>query len=117
MSVWIHKKCSGFKGRLKADPRYGCKRCMGLCRLVDGRPEKHVTFEGIQLDVVESMRYFGDEICPGGGCELATIARTRAARGKFGELLPLLTFTTISLARSGKLYDSCVKGTILHAGE
>ena len=26
---WIHKKCSGFKGRLKADPNYICKRCMG----------------------------------------------------------------------------------------
>ena len=42
---WIHKKCSGFKGTLKADPNYRCKRCMGLCRPVDGRPEKHVTLE------------------------------------------------------------------------
>ena len=92
---WIHKKCSGFKGRLKADPDYKCKRCMGLCRLVDGRPEKHVTLEAIQLDVVESFRYLGGEICPGGGLELATIARTRAARGKFCKLLPLLTSTTI----------------------
>ena len=28
---WIHKKCSGFKGRLKADPNYRCKKCMELC--------------------------------------------------------------------------------------
>ena len=52
---------------------------MGLCRPVDVRPENHVTLEGIQLDVVESFRYLADKICRGGGCELATIARTRAA--------------------------------------
>ena len=42
---------------------------MGLCRLVDGRPQKHVTLEGIQLDVLEPFCYLGDKICPGGGCE------------------------------------------------
>ena len=90
---------------------------MRLCRPVDGRPPKHVTLEGIQLDEVESFCYLGDEICPGGGCELATIVRTRAAWGKFHELLPLLTSTTISLARHGKLYDTCVRGTLFHASE
>ena len=112
---WIHMKCSGFKGRLKADAKYRCKRCMGLCRPVDGRTEKHVALEGIQLDVVESFRYLGDEICPGDGCELATIARTKAALGKFRELLPRLTSTTIFLLRRGKFSDSCVRGALLHA--
>ena len=50
---------------------------MVICRPVDGQPEKHVFLGGMQLDVVESFRYLRDEICP--GCELATIARTRAA--------------------------------------
>ena len=67
--------------------------------------------------VVESFHDLGDTICPGGGCEQATSARTRAAWGKFCELLPLLTSTTISLAGRGKLYDSCVRGTLLHASE
>ena len=84
---------------------------------MDGRPERHVTLEGIQLDVVEPFRYLGDEICPGDGCELATIARIRAAWGKFLELLPLLIFTTISLARHGKLFGSCLTGTLLYANE
>ena len=54
---------------------------------------------------------------PGGGCKLDTIARTRAAYGKFRELLSLLTSTTISLAMRRKLYDNCVRGTLLHASE
>ena len=32
---------------------------------------------------VESFRYLGDELCPGGGCELATIAGIKAAQGTF----------------------------------
>ena len=77
--LWTHKKCSGIKGKLTADPSYKCKRYKRICRRIDGRPENHVTLEGSKLDVVESFCYLGDEICPGGGCELATIARTRAA--------------------------------------
>ena len=103
--------------RLKTDPKHSCKRCMGLCRPVDGRSEKYVALEGIQLAVVQSFCCLDDEISPAGGCELATIARTRAAWGKFCELLPLLTSTTISLAKREKLYDSCVRGTLLHASE
>ena len=25
---WVHKKCSGIKGRLKQDPQFKCARCM-----------------------------------------------------------------------------------------
>ena len=90
---------------------------MGLCRLVDGRPEKHVTLEGIKLDVVEPFQYLADKICPGGGYELAKIVRTRVSWEKFHELLPLLTSTRIYFTKRGKLYDSCVRGTLLDASK
>ena len=80
-----------------------------ICRPIDGRPENHGTLEGSKLNVVEPFHYLGDELCPGGDCELATIARTRAARGKFRELLPLLSSSTVSLARC--------RGASLHASE
>ena len=88
---------------------------MGLCRAIDGRPENHVTLEGSKLDVVESLCYLGVELCPGGGCEPATIARSRAAWGKFRELLSLLSSSAISLARRRMLFNSCVRGALLHA--
>ena len=96
---------------------FRCKRCLVLCRPINGRSEKQVTLADKPLEVVELFRYLGDEICPGGGCALATIARTRAAWGKFRELLPHLTSSTISLARRGKSYDIVVRGTLLHASE
>ena len=87
----------------------------GTLQTNDGRSENHVTLEGSKLDVVKSFRYLGDEFCPGCGCELVTIARSRAAWGKFRELLPLLSSSTISLARRGMLFNSCVRGALLHA--
>ena len=80
----------------------------GSLQTEDDRPEKHVTLESIQLDGVEPFHYLGDKICPGGACVLATILQTGAVCGKFRELLSLLTSTTISLVRHGKLDDSCV---------
>ena len=116
--LWVHKKCSDIKGRLRADSSFRCKRCLGQCRSIDGRPTDHVMMDNDErLDVVESFRYLGDEISPGGGCEVSTIARSRAAWGKFRELLPLLTSRAISLVKRGKMYNSYVRGALLHASE
>ena len=62
--LWIHKKCSGIKGKLTAETLYKCKRCTEICRPIDGRPENHATLDGSKLDVVESFHYLGDELCP-----------------------------------------------------
>ena len=114
--LWIHEKCSTMKGKLTADLSYKCKRCKGICRPTVGRPENHVTLEGSKLDLVESFHHLGDELCPG-GCELATIARTKAAWKKFCELLPLLSSSAILLARHEMLFNSCIRGALLHASE
>ena len=73
--------------------------------------------EDSKFNVVEFFRYLGDELCPDGDCKLVAIARTRAAWGNFCELLPLLSSSTISLARRGVLFNSCVRGALLHASE
>ena len=44
-SMWIHKKCSGLKGRLVEDPTYRCSRCLGAARAIDGRPCDHVMID------------------------------------------------------------------------
>ena len=108
---------SGIKGKLTADPSYKCKRCIGLCRPIDGKPENHVTLEGSILDVVELFVILVMSYVLVVGCVLATIARTRTAWGKFREVLPLLSSSTISLARRVMLFNSCVRGASLHASE
>ena len=65
--------------------------------------------EARKFDVVESFHYLGDESGPGDGCELATIARMRAAWGRFQELLPLLSSARILFVKYGMLFNSWVR--------
>ena len=111
---WTHKKCSGITGRLIEDPDFRCKRCLGTARPIDVRPCTEVHIGGDLVEVVDSFCYLGDMLCAGGGCERAIVARTRAAWGKFKELLPLLTSRSISLCRRGRLYETCVRHVMLH---
>ena len=114
---WIHKKCSGIKGRLVENPAYRCSRCLGGARDIDGRPREHVMIDEHKLEVVESFCYLGDQQCPGGTCEPCTIHRCKVAWSKFRELLPLLTNKSISLTNRGVVYRSCVRNAMLHASE
>ena len=57
---------------------------------MDGRLCVEVQLADGKLDVVDSFICLGDCICPGGGCDLATIERCHSAWGKFRELLALL---------------------------
>ena len=36
--LWVHKKCSGIKGRLNVTPDYVCARCLDQARPIDGIP-------------------------------------------------------------------------------
>ena len=65
---WVHKKCSGIRGRLTDDPNYICPRCRGSARPIDGRPVTEVTVEGCQMKVVSEFIYLGDMLSLGGGC-------------------------------------------------
>ena len=116
-TMWIHKGCSGRKGRLVEDPTFRCPRCLGTAREIDGRPCEHVLIDGHELDVVESFCYLGDSQCPGGTCEACTIHRCRVAWGRFRELLPLLTNKGLSLSHRGVVFRSCVRNAMLHASE
>ena len=78
-------------GRLVKDPDFRCRRCLGNARAIDRRLCVKDQFANGKLDLVDNFVHLGDCICPGGGCELATIKRCRSSWGKFREFLPLLT--------------------------
>ena len=59
-------------------------------RATDGRPCVEVQLADGTLDVADNFVYLGDCICPGGGCELATIKKCYSAWGNFREMLPCL---------------------------
>ena len=114
---WVHKKCSGIKGRLLRESEFTCARCLGTARAIDGRHSLEVEVGNEKLEVVPEFCYLGDMLSAGGGCKLAAITRCKCAWGKFRQLLPLLTNHQVPLLTRGKVYSSCVRSVMLHAAE
>ena len=58
---WVHKKCSGVKGKLKDDPGYRCAKCVGGCRAEVGVDKQQVVLEdGSRLECVKKFCYLGN---------------------------------------------------------
>ena len=112
---WVHKKCSGIKGRT-TESEFTCARCLGTARAIDGRQSLEVEVGNEKLEVVPEFCYLGD-ILSAGGCELAAITRCKCAWGKFRQLLPLHTNRQVPLLTRGKVYSSCVRSVMLHAAD
>ena len=66
---WIHKKCSGVKGKLQEDPGYRCAKCVkGGCTLGGAEEQEVVLEDGSSLECVNRFCYLGDMLGAAGGC-------------------------------------------------
>ena len=93
---WVHKKCSGIKGRLLPESEF---TCLGTARAIDGRQSLEVEVGNEKLEVVPQFCYLGDMLSAGGGCKLAAITLQMC----MGQLLPLLTNRQVPLLTRGKV--------------
>ena len=116
---WIHKRCSGVRGRLKDDIGFRCSNCVGGVTTVtaEGSELKLSNESGDKLECVNKFCYLGDMIGSGGGAEEASRMRVRCAWAKFRELLPLLTTRGPSLKLKGKIYRTCVQSVLVYGSE
>jgi hypothetical protein len=58
---WVHKKCSGVKGKLKEDSGYRCAKCVGGGCTEGGVDEQEVVLnDGSSLECVNRFCYLGD---------------------------------------------------------
>ena len=73
-SFWVHKKYSAVPGRLVEDSDFRCSRCICNAQAFDGRSSVEAQPADGKLDVVDNFVYLDNCICPGGGCELATVS-------------------------------------------
>ena len=85
---WVHKKCSGIKGRLLSKSEFTCAQCLGTARVIDGRQSLEVEVGNEKLEVVPEFCYLGDMLFAGGGCELAAITRCKCAWASSGNCFP-----------------------------
>ena len=56
---WVHKKCSGIKGRLLPKSEFTCARCLGTARAIDARQSLEVEVRNKKLEVVPSSATLG----------------------------------------------------------
>ena len=67
---WVHKKCSGVKGKLKEDPGYRCAKSLrGGCTLGGAEGQEVVLEDGSSLECVNRFCYLGDMLGAAGAVE------------------------------------------------
>ena len=66
---WVHKKCSGIKGPLRADPELRCAPCLGTALAIYGKEDTEVGVGNEKLKVIPEFCYIGNMLTAGGGCE------------------------------------------------
>ena len=113
---WVHKSCSGIKGRLKQDPHFVCRRCKNELPPPPTRTTEFI-FDGSPIESVPTFCYLGDTNGSAGGCHDAITARIKCAWKSFRELLPILTNPAISPLHRGGIFNACIRRVMLHASE
>ena len=78
---WVHKRCSGFKGRLIDIPDFKCHTCLHP-------PESEKKVHKFKLDNFDYKRmdkfsYLGDTLSASGGAEASSITQIRTDWKKF----------------------------------
>ena len=123
----MHGKCGGIKGSLALMEKTSrCGRCCdgddehttegwGQDRVKQGENGKLVCElgNGEQLEVVSNFCYLGDTTEAGAGVEAAVSTRIKKVWYKFRQLGAILTRKGLSLKVKGRVYDSCMKSTLL----
>jgi hypothetical protein len=113
---WTHKKCSGVKESLASlKTPFVCKVC--TAGKVDNEVCAGIKVGDDTFERVGKFSYLEDTINANTSAESASVARTRCAWQKFRELSPILTGKHISLKIKGRVYETCVRSTMLYGSE
>ncbi len=115
---WIHRKCSGVKGKLMSGMNFRCPVCLGQVQSCAKEDVGEVSMNQEEvLECVKKFCYLGDMLGCGGGAGEASRTRVRCAWGKFNQLKPMLARRGASLKVKGKIYRSCVQSVLVYGSE
>ena len=107
-SHWVNKRSSNIHGRLNSDPLFPCSRCLGtMPKLTTGR---HRRWSAPWISrILPLTKWY--HLCSWWlqGC---INTRVRDAWGKFRELLPVLSWKSLSLRTQRRVYGT-IEGAML----
>ena len=97
---WVHKKCSGIKGSLRAaNGKFICKCCQAPP--ATGAAGKWDMEDGSEIEVMEKFCYLGDIESANGTAEVAVTNRIQCDWNTFRQLAHVLTAKDTSLTVCG----------------
>ena len=112
---WVHKRCSGFKGRLIDTPDLKCHCCL---HPPNSEKEAHKFKLGnFDYERVEKFCYLEDMLSDGRGAEASSMTRIRTGWKKIRELLPLFTSKVLSHKMKSNTYRACFRSAMLYDSE
>jgi len=112
----LHKKCCGIKGSMRKVMRSFISR--GCSNPVISTDHTSVDIgASANLEVVDKFCYLGDMLSMDGDGDADVNTRIQTGCNKCRQLVPLLTSRDISLIRTGRLYSSCVRSSMLHGSD
>ena len=111
---WVHKRCSGFKGRLIDTPYFKCHRGLHL----PGSEKEAHKFKLGNFDYKRMDKFcnLGDMLSASAGADASSVTQIRTSWKKFRELLPLLTSRVFSHKMKGNI-QACVTSAMLYGSE
>jgi hypothetical protein len=111
---WVHKRCSGVRGRLTAVKDFVCRTCK---EGRDGKVNGGVQVGTDTFERVVKFCYLGDMLASEGGAEHAIVYRIGKAWRKFRELKPVLCDKHMALNVKRKVYEACVRSCLTYGSE
>ena len=68
---WVHKRCSGLKGRLTIAPSFKCYSCLHLPK--NGNEAHKIKLDNVEYERVNRFCYLGDMFSPSSEAEASSI--------------------------------------------
>ena len=68
---WVHKRCSGLKGRLTIAPSFKCHSCLHLPK--NGNEVHKIKLDNVEYERVNRFCYLGDMFSPSSAAEASSI--------------------------------------------
>ena len=110
---WVHKRCSGVKGKLCIAKNFKCFACEHSTVNMN-YPDERIIVDGEEIERVKEFVYLGDVLEENGSAIAAVELRVKCAWSKFRELSGLLCSKGLSLRRKGLLYKAGVRSVLLY---
>ena len=113
-NCWVHKRCRGFRGKLKRESKFMSDIRKSAHRHSRGLPRHRIA---ILLKIMGKFYYLVDTIEASGNVVDSIITKIRSEWSKFRGLVNFLARTDLSIGARERRYSAIVRSVMLYRSE